>query len=79
MKVCRIALNERLPDNVKEYLKNLKEGERISRIAEFNNNDSMSNINSARETLIQLNNNELNNINNTISSNNNNDFLEEDN
>ena len=79
MKVCRNALDERLPDNVKEYLKNLKEGERISRIAEFNNNDSMSNINSARETLIQLNNNELNNINNTISTNNNNEFLEEDN
>ena len=57
-------------------MKNLKEGERISRIAEFNNNDSMSNINSARETLIQLNNN---NINNTISTNNNNEFLEEDN
>ena len=76
MKICRNALDERLPDNVKEYLKNLKEGERISRIAEFNNNDSMSNINSARETLIQLNNN---NINNTISTNNNNEFLEEDN
>ena len=76
MKICRNALDERLPDNVKEYLKNLKEGERISRIAESNNNDSMSNINSARETLIQLNNN---NINNTISTNNNNEFLEEDN
>ena len=80
MKVCRNALDERLPDNVKEYLKNLKEGERISRIVEFNNNDSMSNINSARETLIQLSNNEIKNINNTISTNNNNnEFLEEDN
>ena len=79
MKVCRNALEERLPDNVKEYLKNLKEGERISRIAEFNSNDSMSNINSARETLIQLNHKEINNTNNTISTNNHNEFLEEDN
>ena len=79
LKVCRNALDERLPDNVKEYLKRLKEGERISRIAEFNSNDSMSNINSARETLIQLNHNEINNTNNTISANNNNEFLEEDN
>ena len=75
-KVCRNALDERLPDNVKEYLKNLKEGERISRIAEFNNSDSMSSNNSAKETLIQLNKNE---INNTISTNNNNEYLEEDN
>ena len=79
MKVCRNALDERLPDNVKEYLKNLKEGERISRIADFNNNDSMSNVNSARETLIQLSHNEISNINNTISTTNHNEFLDEDN
>ena len=72
-KVCRNALNERLPDNVKEYLKNKKNGERISTIANFSNNDSM---NSNRETLIQLSKNEINNINNTMSSNNN-DFLED--
>ena len=74
-KVCRNALNERLPDNVKEYLKNKKNGERISTIANFSTSESMSNN---RETLIQLSNNEISNINKTMSSNNN-DFLEEDN
>ena len=60
LKICRNALDERLPDNVKEYLKNKK------------------NHGSARETLVSLNNKEINNINNTISTNNNNDSLEED-
>jgi len=79
MKVCRNALDERLPDNVKEYLKSLKEGERISRIAEFNSSDSKSNIDGSRETLIQLSHNGISNINNTISTNNRNESLEEDN
>jgi hypothetical protein len=60
MKICRNALDERLPDNVKEYLKNRKHH------------------GSARETLISLKNKEIDNINNSISTNNNNDSLEED-
>ena len=60
LKICRNALDERLPDNVKEYLKSKK------------------NHGSARETLVSLNNKEINNINNTISTNNNNDSKEED-
>ena len=82
MKVCRNALNERLPDNVKEYLKNLNEGQRISSIIDLNDVDSNNNINnvdSNRETLIKLNNDEkISNINNSKVSNNK-EFLEEDN
>ena len=67
MKVCRNALDERLPDNVKEYLKNKKDGERISKIVSFSNtndiiseasnNDitSISNINNSRKSLAKVN------------------------
>ena len=68
MKVCRNALDERLPENVKEFLKNKKDGEKINKIASFSNNDS---------TL--LNNNEksiISNINNSIKNTNTNDLLE---
>ena len=63
MKICRSALDERLPDNVKEYLKNKKKN------------------GSARETLLSIDNKELNDVNNINSSritNNNNNSLEED-
>ena len=49
LKVCRNALNERLPDHVKEYLKMKKNKNNENRI------DNVSNINdfnSARETLV---------------------------
>ena len=62
MKVCRNALNERLPDHVKEYLNQKRE--------ERNINYMNTNNNSNRETLIQLNNEErISNINNTRNSN----------
>ena len=62
MKVCRNALNERLPDHVKEYLNQKRE--------ERNINYMNTNNNSNRETLIQLNNDErISNINNTRNSN----------
>ena len=56
LKVCRNALNERLPENVKEYLKTKKE-ERISRVSNINDFSS-------RTTLVNesLNNN-INNKN----------------
>ena len=63
-KICRNALDERLPDNVREYLENKKKQKKLGNIINENN--------SGRETLIQLSNNEKNNnINDTISSNNN--------
>ena len=68
MKVCRNALDERLPDNVKEFLKNKKDGEKINKIASFSNNDSTF-----------FNNNEksiISNINNSIRKTNTNDLLE---
>ena len=55
MKVCRNSLDERLPDNVKEYLKHKDDEERINSISNFN-----------RETLLGLSNEErISNINNT--------------
>ena len=61
MKICRKALDERLPDNVKEYLKKKKD------------------LKSTRETQISLSNNQKSdiNINNTISTNNNNSLVED--
>ena len=43
LKVCRNALNERLPDHVKEYLK-LKKEERISRISNINDFSSRTTL-----------------------------------
>ena len=73
MRVCRNALNERLPDNVKEYLKNLEKGERISSIMNYNDNSNyLSDLESNRQTLIQANNDErVSNINNTRITNSN--------
>jgi hypothetical protein len=81
MKVCRNALNERLPDNVKEYLKNMERGERISSLMNFNENSNYINdIESNRETLIQPNNDErISNINNSRITKNKNLLEEEDN
>ena len=81
MKVCRNALNERLPDNVKEYLKNMERGERISSLMNFNENSNYINdIESNRETLIQPNNDErISNINNSRITKNKNSLEEEDN
>ena len=63
-KICRNALDERLPDNVREYLEIKKKQKKLGNIINENN--------SGRETLIQLSNNEKNkNINDSISSNNN--------
>ena len=81
MKVCRNALDERLPDNVKEFLKSRLEGERISSIVNLNESSNLSNINSKRQTLIEVNNDDrISNINNSNrNTNNNNDLFEEDN
>ena len=66
MKVCRNSLDERLPDNVKEYLKNKDNEERINSISNFN-----TSIDNNRETLLRLSNDErISNINTTRNSNN---------
>ena len=51
MKVCRNALNERLPDHVKEYIRAKKEGERISKIMDFSNRTTVDNLNDIRNTI----------------------------
>ena len=84
MKVCRNALDERLPDNVKEYLKNRIEGERISSVINLNESSNLSNINninnSKRQTLIEINKDDrISRINNSNRNSNSNDLLEEDN
>ena len=79
MRVCRNALNERLPDNVKEYLKNKNDGERISSLANFNESNNVSNYDSKRISLIQVNNEErVSKINNSNTISNNKDLLEEE-
>ena len=66
MKVCRNSLDERLPDNVKEYLKIKDDEERNNSISNFN-----SSIDCNRETLLRISNSErISNINNTRNSNN---------
>ena len=79
MKVCRNALNERLPDNVKEYLARQNEGEIINTIINLNeSNSNISNLNTNQETLIKSNNDErISKINNSNISNV--EFLEENN
>jgi len=65
MKVCRNALNERLPDHVKEYLQKKNGNEKISPIS------SLDDSNNNRETLIKLNSDDrVSNINNTRNTNN---------
>ena len=64
MKVCRNALNERLPDHVKEYLQKKNGNEKISPITNFDDSNN-------RETLIKLNSDDrVSNINNTRNTNN---------
>ena len=64
MKVCRNALNERLPDHVKEYLQKKNGNEKISPITSFDDSNN-------RETLIKLNSDDrVSNINNTRNTNN---------
>jgi hypothetical protein len=53
MKVCRSALDERLPDNVKEYLRIRKDGDRITKLLSFSNNTDNTN----NETTLKMNNN----------------------
>ena len=55
MKVCRNALKERLPENVKEYLKNLENG-RINSLSNLSENNNISNSESKIESLLQINN-----------------------
>ena len=74
MRVCRNALKERLPEHVKEYLKNLRYGGRIISLSSFSENNFENN----RDSPLQLNiNQKISNINNSKSSNNT-DLLEED-
>ena len=65
MKVCRNALDERLPDNVKEYLRIRKDGDRITKLLSFSNNNDNTN----NETTLKMNNNIeksiISNINNS--------------
>ena len=61
MKVCRTALDERLPDNVKEYLKTKDNEERMNSISGIDNN---------RETLLLGNDEKISNINASRNSNN---------
>ena len=80
MKVCRNALNERLPDNVKEYLKSREYGERISSLPNLNESNNISEYDNKKISLIQVNNNKrVSNINDSKISSNNNDLLEEEN
>ena len=71
MKVCRNALNERLPDNVKEYLRRQTEGDRISTLINLNDSsNNISNFDTNRETLIKSNDDErVSRINNSKISN----------
>ena len=59
LKVCRNALNERLPEHVKEYLKNRKL-DRVSRVSNINDFSSRTTL--SNEAL----NNELNNKKNSL-------------
>ena len=71
MKVCRNSLNERLPDHVKEYLKNKYDEERTGSIF-IGSSTSLVNVDSNRETYNKINNDErVSNINNTRYSNSN--------
>ena len=71
MKVCRNSLNERLPDHVKEYLKNKYDEERTGPIF-IGSSISLVNVDSNRETYNKINNDErVSNINNTRYSNSN--------
>ena len=61
LKVCRNALNERLPDHVKEYLKmKKKNSDRISNISNIND------FSISRDTVVKLANGEENETNNNM-------------
>ncbi len=65
------SLNERLPDHVKEYLKNKYDEERTGSIF-IGSSTSLVNVDSNRETYNKINNDErVSNINNTRYSNSN--------
>ena len=76
MKVCRNALDERLPDNVKEYLKIKKDGDKMTKLLSFSNNADNTN----NETTLKMNKNNENsivsNINNSARTTRNNDISE---
>ena len=71
MKVCRNSLNERLPDHVKEYLKNKYYEEKMGSL--FNGSSiSLVSVDSNRETSNKMTNDQrVSNINNTRNSNSN--------
>ena len=71
MKVCRNSLNERLPDHVKEYLKNKYYEEKMGSL--FNGSSiSLVSVDSNRETSNKITNDQrVSNINNTRNSNSN--------
>ena len=66
LKVCRNALNERLPEHVKQFLKMKKKGGRTSNISDIND------FSSSRETLVRVPNDE-DGENNNIGNNNDDD------
>ena len=58
LKVCRNALNERLPDHVKEFLKKKKNKNNDDRISNISNMDNINDFNSSSNTLISENSND---------------------
>ena len=64
LKVCRNALNERLPEHVKEYLKMKKNNDRISQISNINDFSSRPSV-----VNDSMNSNLLNNNKNFLSEN----------
>ena len=76
MKICRNALDERLPDKVKELLINEKDEEKNNIIISLNNNISDKDNNAERETLLNNENSIVSNINNSKRNTKNNDIVE---
>ena len=76
MKICRNALDERLPDKVKELLINEKDEEKINKLRSFNNTISDKNNNAERGTLLNNENSLVSNINNSKRNTKNNDIVE---
>ena len=67
MRVCRNALKERMPQHVKEYLKNLADGGRAESISNFN---EYENNEKKKDVFNELNSNEkISRINDSRSSN----------
>ena len=75
MKVCRNALDERLPDHVKEYLQKKNNAQKIS----FNDDiDNREGLLSNSERISNINNTRISNINNTRISTNNTKSLDDE-